>query len=223
MTDEKLPEEDAQEKDSGCPYGTEECTGGQCDLCRADAFAYDVAKIVLGTVLKKDALSKPMLIAELSMLVKKGREALRENTLLKTKAGGLGIEIDQIKGEMIQIKTRESASADIAIKASQALSRLQASYGDDLTWDNLVERAGGAVMRLQAQAPLMQAAEGELIRMRERLAELEGVGPSPSPRVPSRTVAAEDLQQRLASLEADMGVFRLIGRVGSRLFGLDRS
>jgi len=224
-----------------CPYGCEECSSaGRCDRCKADAFLADVTRLVLGAV-PAVAVSEAVVLAELEVMIQKAKSAVKENTDLKAKNGSLNIQVSTLKAELTQSRQKERVGADIAIKASQALSKLQGVYGDDLSWDNIVDRAGGAVSRLQAQAPLMAAAEAELAEMRRRLADLDpqaaqeadgqsgrgGMPPLPEfrrPPFPGRSQGApggEGLEHRMDVLEGDLEFFRVIGRLGGRLLGLD--
>jgi len=142
-------------------------------------------------------------------------------------------DIDELEIHLNKSECRETDIRNDVIKAHSVLDQLRKVYGDTLSWDNLVERAGGAAMHLQAQAPLMQAAESELTRMRERLAVLE----EENERLKSCDVFAgggipvdgscsssccdghvpSDDRTRIDSLEDDLEVFRVVGRFVSRI------
>lgn len=245
----KMMDETGDGSEGLCPYECEECSdAGRCDRCKMDAFVSDVARLIFGMVPEQGSVTESMILAELQLLVQKGKDAQKENTELKARSGKLAADVDKAKVDLLQSQQKERVGSDVAIRASNALSRMQAAYGDDLTWENVVERTTGALVRLQSQAPLMQAAESELERMRARLAQLEAEdsnlngaeiphdriphmpgfrspGFPPFPPIPSGS-PVEDcgnlVSGRLESLEQDLAFFRLIGKIGGRLLGLDR-
>jgi len=245
-------DEDRKVEGKECPYKAEGCSDAdRCPLCKINAFVRDVARLVFGKE-APEGIGESMILSELEMMIAKAKETQRDNVNLKVKVGSLGIEIDRLKAEAIQAEKRVHAAGDHLLPAAQALSKLQSVYGDDLTWDNLAERATEAVRRLQTQAPLMQAVEAEMKGMRERLIVLERENedlkrarspkaesplpdlpdfvapPLPSlpplhPKVADAIFDLETLRARLATMEQDMTPFRLIGRVLSRVLDLDSS
>lgn len=241
---EEVEESKGDEHD--CPYDSERCpSGGMCARCEADIFAQEVTKLVYGGSANAE-INDAMLLAELDILISDARKARSESAQLKADVGKAKIEIDRLTVRLTQQSSMKGAAAEVVVKASQALSQLQAAYGDDLNWDNIAERANGTVRRLQAQAPLVQAAEGELRRMRERLAQLEKeneafrgdtektiedmTSPCADPwnRASLNPSACRPsgeglIGARLMSLEQDLQFFRIVGRLASRLLGVDSS
>jgi|GEM_PF-4401894 len=205
-----------------------------CDQSGLEAFVSDVTKLVLGTCPEDGAINQALVLAELTLLIERSQKLQLENTDLKTQIGVANTNVDRIQTELIQSRQKSLSGSDVVVRASKALSKMQAAYGDDLNWENVVERTTGALVRLQSQAPLMQAAEAELERMRGRLAELErmraceanpGVRehedapPFGAPSVSRTNIGAD---ARLDALENDLAFVRLLSKVGSRFLGLDR-
>jgi hypothetical protein len=203
---------DERVEDMGTTIGTEQ-TKSECSCkdngCEGkDDFVNEVAKRIFGSDwVDSVGANKLMILAEVDILIKKCTQAQREVTDLKSKLGATTIVSDQLKVKLEQSKqySRESKSA---MDAKERLSELLSSNGSSLTWDNIIERTMSAISHLRMQAPLLQEAESELKRMRKELNMPE-------------TSSSDDVQARLALLENDLKIFRVIGRLGARLLSLD--
>jgi len=138
-------------------------------------------------------------------------QGLKENIRAKD------VEIDRLT---IQAN---AAKASGAAKHEEVLAQLREFYGNGLTWDNLVEIAGGAVTHLRSQKMLMEAADTEMRRLKRIVEGMPGEEASNHGSIPDlkEPPSATIFEHRLSRLEDDLAVFRMAGRAISRFFDLD--
>jgi len=179
-------------------------------------FRYCVAEAIFGSNKSAWAMPATMVLSELQNKMHRARELESAVVSAKKSVGDMSIENDRLRADLIHAR-RNAGDAKGSVQANEALAKMAAVYGDDLTWGNVVKRTTDAVRQLQTQAPLMQAAEMELKRMRERISTLEHGAPVD----PSQEGHSGDIDKRLMSLEHDLRFFRLLSRVASRLLGMD--
>lgn len=165
-------------------------------------------------------------VSELFEGVEKFRQAavlqVTEINKLREDLRSRDIEVDRLTVQASAAKAAGSAKYD------DILSQLRTFYGNDLTWSNIVELAGGAVTRLRSQAALMEAAETEMRHMRGQLNQIEyesggipdsGCCASGDDKCDGKHKAL--FEHRILRLEEDLAAFRFVGRAISRLFRLD--